>query len=108
MDADICLVLVTAPPSEAPGLARIVVEEGLAACANLIPAVTSIYRWKGEVEEDREALVVLKTARGTVSRLQARIEALHSYDVPEFLVLPVESGLPPYLAWVAAESGGRA
>lgn len=106
MDADICLVLVTAPPSEAPGLARVVVEEGLAACGNLIPGVTSIYRWKGDVEEDRETLVILKTARGTVSRLQARVETLHSYDVPEFLVLPVESGLPPYLAWVAAETEG--
>ncbi|MDT8342367.1 MAG: divalent-cation tolerance protein CutA [Longimicrobiales bacterium] len=96
------LVLVTAPGPEARLLARRVVEERLAACANLIPGVESVYRWQGGVEEAAETLLVLKTTAARVEALRARVRALHSYDVPEFLVLPVEGGLEPYLAWVRA------
>jgi periplasmic divalent cation tolerance protein len=97
------VVLVTAPSAEsAAAMARTLVEEGLAACGNVVPAVRSIYRWEGQIHDDAEALLVLKTERRLVPELKARLPALHPYQVPELLVLPVEDGLGPYLAWVAA------
>jgi periplasmic divalent cation tolerance protein len=97
------VVLVTAPNADsAAAMARTLVEEGLAACGNVVPGVRSIYRWEGKVQDDAEALLVLKTERRLVPELKARLPALHPYQVPELLVLPVEDGLGPYLAWVAA------
>lgn len=94
-------VLMTAPDMEvAEGLARTVVEEGLAACANLLPGVVSLYRWEGELQRDDEVLLVLKSTAGALERLRARAVALHPYDVPEFLALPVVDGHEPYLGWV--------
>jgi len=101
------LVLVTAPAREAAEMARTLVQERLAACVNLLPAVTSVYRWEGAVEEARETLMVLKTSAGRVEDLRGRVVALHPYEVPEFLVVPVESGLEAYLAWVMTETGGQ-
>ena len=98
------VVLTTAPTVEvARDLGSAVVGERLAACANVLPGVTSIYRWEGEVKREGEALVILKTTAGAVERLRARIVELHPYDVPEVVVLNVESGHEPYLAWVRAE-----
>ncbi|MFW6080226.1 MAG: divalent-cation tolerance protein CutA, partial [Gemmatimonadota bacterium] len=77
------------------------VEERVVACGNILPALTSIYRWGGEVERDQEALVVLKTTTAAVPELLERVPALHPYDVPEVLVLPVDAGHAPYLGWVA-------
>jgi len=94
------IVLCTAPPNEASGLARAVVEERLAACVNIIPSITSVYRWEGEVHEDGEALLVIKTTAGGLDALQERLTALHSYDVPEVLALPVSGGSKPYADWV--------
>jgi periplasmic divalent cation tolerance protein len=94
------VVLVTA--ELAASIARTLVEEGLAACGNVIPAIRSIYRWEGKVQDDAEALLVLKTERRLVPELKLRLPALHSYEVPELLVLPVEDGLAPYLDWIAA------
>jgi len=87
-------------PREAGQLARTLVEEGLAACATLIPAVQSIYRWKGQVESATETLVLLKTGADQIAALEARLLELHSYETPEFLVLPVESGSAAYLEWL--------
>jgi periplasmic divalent cation tolerance protein len=96
------VVLVTAPTAEsAAEIARALVEEGLAACGNVVPAIRSIYRWAGEIHDDAEALLVLKTERRLVPALKERLPALHPYQVPELLVLAVEDGLAPYLAWVA-------
>lgn len=75
-------------------------EEGLAACATLIPAVQSIYRWQGEIQLSTETMLLLKTAPGQLAALEARLLALHTYQTPEFLVLPVESGSQPYLEWL--------
>jgi periplasmic divalent cation tolerance protein len=101
------VVLVTAPSADsAAAMARTLVEEGLAACGNIIPAIRSIYRWEGAVHDDAEALLVLKTERRLIQDLKARLPALHPYQVPELLVLPVEDGLGPYLAWVAASVRG--
>lgn len=106
MDMEVRLVLVTAPATEARGLARRLVEERLVACANLVD-VHSVFRWEGALEEQEEALLVLKTTRARLDALRERVVALHSYDVPEFLVVPVESGLEAYLGWVADETGGE-
>jgi periplasmic divalent cation tolerance protein len=100
-------VLVTAPTAEAAAeIARALVEEGLAACGNVIPGIRSIYRWAGEVHDDAEALLVLKTERRLVPAMKERLPALHPYQVPELVALPVEDGLAPYLAWIAASVRG--
>ncbi|HUV69648.1 MAG TPA: divalent-cation tolerance protein CutA [Terracidiphilus sp.] len=96
------IVLTTAANAEEAGsLARTVVEEGLAACVSLIPGVESIYRWKGEVESAAETMLVIKTGVDQVAALEARLDELQSYETPEFLVLRVEAGSHPYLAWLA-------
>lgn len=102
---DARVVLVTAPDAEAAArLARALVEERLAACGNVVPAIRSIYRWEGSVHDEGEALLVLKTRAARVDALRARVLELHPYQVPEVLVLPVEAGSEAYLAWIAAET----
>jgi periplasmic divalent cation tolerance protein len=97
------VVLVTAPSADvAATLARTLVEEGLCACGNVVPGIRSIYRWEGKIQDEAEALLVLKTERRLVKDLKARLGELHPCQVPELLVLPVEDGLPAYLEWVAA------
>ncbi len=97
------IVLVTTPNADAAAsIARTLVEEGLAACGNVIPGVRSIYRWEGKVHDEAEALLVLKTERRLVPELKLRLQEIHPYQVPELLVLPVDDGLGPYLDWVAA------
>ena len=101
------VVLVTAPSADAAAdIARGLVEEGLCACGNVVPGIRSIYRWAGEIQDEAEALLVLKTERRHVEALKARLPALHPYQVPELLVLPVEDGLRTYLDWVAASVRG--
>ena len=103
---DTLVVLVTAPSAEAAaGIARALVEERLAACGNVVPGLRSIYRWEGKVHDDAEALLVLKTTRSRFPALRDRVLALHPYEVPEVLALPVEAGNEKYLAWVRAETG---
>ncbi len=98
---DVVTVFVTAPEREsAIALARQVVEESLAACGNVIPNVTSVFRWKKKVTEEEEVLLILKTSTGKCSALIARVAELHSYEVPEVLSLRVEDGFGPYLDWV--------
>lgn len=100
------VVLVTTPTAEqAAELARTLVDERLAACGNVLPGVRSIYRWEGAVHDDAEALLVLKTTRGRFEALRDRVLALHPYQVPEVLALPVEAGSAAYLAWIGDETG---
>jgi periplasmic divalent cation tolerance protein len=96
------VVLVTcSSPAEARRIARAVVGARLAACVNILPgAVESIYRWKGKVESARERLLLIKTSRKCLARLREVVERVHSYDVPEFVALPVAAGSPAYLAWL--------
>ncbi len=95
------LVLTTvANPDEATRLGRTLVEERLAACATLIPAVQSIYRWKNEVESATETLLLIKTGDEQLAALQARLHELHSYQTPELLVLEVDAASQPYLDWL--------
>ena len=97
------LVLTTvATPDEAARLGRTLVNERLAACATLIPAVQSIYRWKGEVESATETLLLLKTGLDQLAALELRLHELHSYETPEFLVLDVDACSQPYLEWLRA------
>ena len=97
------LVLTTAAnPDEARRLARTLVSERLAACATLVSMVESIYHWEGKLEAASETLLLLKTGAHLIEALEARLTALHSYQTPEFLVLPIETGSAPYLQWMAA------
>jgi periplasmic divalent cation tolerance protein len=90
----------TANPHEAARLGRTLVEERLAACATLIPAAQSIYRWEGKVECSTETLLLLKTGPDQLAALEARLHELHSYETPEFLVLGVDAASRPYLDWL--------
>ncbi|BDG01982.1 divalent-cation tolerance protein CutA [Anaeromyxobacter oryzae] len=102
---DALVVLVTAPSADkAAELARALVEERLAACGNVVPGLRSIYRWDGKVQDDVEALLLLKTTRARFEALRERVLALHPYQVPEVLAIPVAAGSAPYLAWIAAET----
>ncbi len=99
------VVLVTAPtPERAAEIARAAVAERLAACGNVVPGVRSIYRWEGRVQDEAEALLVLKTTRARFEALRDRVLALHPYQVPEVIALPVEAGSAAYLAWIAGET----
>jgi periplasmic divalent cation tolerance protein len=86
----------------AHNLAFTLVEEGLAACVNVIPQVTSVYRWRGAVEESSEVLLVIKTSAAVdLETLRDRLLTVHPYDVPELLLLPVSYGLDKYIDWIA-------
>jgi periplasmic divalent cation tolerance protein len=99
--SDVVLVLTTlAADADPTDLVRTLVDERLAACANVLPVMTSLYRWKGAVEQDREQQIILKTTAERLDRLQARLKELHPYELPEFIVLQPSSGSAAYLAWV--------
>ncbi len=103
---DALVVLVTTPtPERAAEIARALVEERLAACGNVVPGLRSIYRWEGKLQDDSEALLVLKTTRARFDALRDRVLALHPYEVPEVIALPIEAGSARYLAWIAGETG---
>ena len=87
-------------PEQAAEIARILVEEQLAACVNLVPAVRSIYRWQGQVSDDTETLAIIKTTAERYDALASRLVALHPYEVPELIAFPIERGHAPYLAWL--------
>jgi periplasmic divalent cation tolerance protein len=102
---DVILVLTTVPtPQEAQALAETLVEQRLAACVSISGPMRSIYRWQGSVDRNDEHQVIIKTQRSRLAELEARITTLHSYDLPEILVLPVESGSAAYLNWVTLET----
>jgi len=90
---------------DAERIARALVERRLAACVNVVPGLVSIYRWKGSVERDEERLLVIKTRVDAVEALREALVAMHPYEVPELVVLPVEAGHAPYLAWIADSVG---
>jgi periplasmic divalent cation tolerance protein len=104
---DKLLVLVTcSSATEAQRIARAVVEGRLAACVNILPGVvTSIYRWEGKVESAPERLLLIKTSRKRLAKLQAAVEKLHSYDVPEFIAVPIAEGSSAYLSWIEESVG---
>ena len=85
--------------ADAAAIARTLIDERLAACVNILPPMTSVYRWQGKVEQEREQQMVIKTASDRVEALQARLRQLHPYELPEFLVLTA-TGSGAYQAWV--------
>jgi periplasmic divalent cation tolerance protein len=95
------VVFITAANEEnAAAIGRALVEERLAACANLIGPIRSIYRWRDAVEDASEHLLLIKTRAGRYPALQARVKQLHTYEVPEIIAVDIEKGSPPYLEWV--------
>ena len=99
------LIYVTAPDHDtALSLARLAVSERLAACANVLGPITSIYWWDGKLNEDAEVALVLKTRADLVAALTERLCAAHPYDCPCVVALPIDGGNPAFLAWIAAET----
>jgi periplasmic divalent cation tolerance protein len=101
-DDNLVVVLCTVPATHAEQLARTVVDERLCACVNVLPGVRSFFRWQGKVDVQDEQLLIAKTTADACELLQDRLAALHPYEVPEVIALPVAAGLPAYLAWVVA------
>ena len=96
------IVLVTCGSMvEARRIGRSAVEKKLAACANILPRVNSIYRWKGKVERAKEVLLLMKTTATRLRPLEREVKRLHSYDVPEFVAVPIATGSHEYLDWLA-------
>ena len=104
-DDDALLVFTNLPDTDAAvKLARALVDRRLAACVNVLDGCTSVYRWKGAVEEAREVPVMLKTRSARYAELEAVICELHPYELPEVVAVPIVRGLPDYLQWVAEET----
>ncbi len=98
---DIRLLYCTCPDTDtAQGIARALVEQRLAACVNIVPGLRSIYRWKGELQDDAECLLLIKTRAARVKAVSETIRSLHPYELPEVIAVPVVAGLAPYLDWV--------
>ena len=107
MSQEILLALSTFPDAEtARKISNQLVTEKFAACANILPAVESIYRWKEKIESDNETLVLFKLSENRQSAFQEKLRSLHPYEVPEIIVVPISSGLPEYLHWVTENCGG--
>jgi periplasmic divalent cation tolerance protein len=103
--AEFVIVLCTTPnPEVAASLARGLVEQRLGACANIVAAVRSIYEWQGEVKDDSESLMVIKTRRALFAQLAEWLKQHHPYEEPEIIALPLVEGSASYLAWVAAQT----
>lgn len=102
---NVLIVLTSCPDTEvADRLARTLVEQKLAACVNRLPAVNSVYRWQGAVERAIEVPLLIKSTRERLPEIQEVIRALHPYEVPEIVAIPVVAGLPAYLRWVVDET----
>lgn len=106
MDSQPLVIYCTCPDlMVAERIAATVVGERLAACVNIVPGLTSIYRWEGQVQRDAELLLLIKTRQATYPLLESRIRALHPYQVPEIIALPIQAGSAAYLNWIAANTG---
>jgi periplasmic divalent cation tolerance protein len=100
-DTDYQLLITTCPnPEVANKLAHTLVKNHLAACVNIIPQIQSVYEWEGKVTSDAEILLLIKTRRERYAAIEETLLQQHPYDVPELIVLPIETGLPSYLAWL--------
>lgn len=93
--------MITTPTfKEARAIGKKLVEEKLAACANIIPRVESVFFWQGRIRQERESLMVIKTQRSVFGRLMKRVKSLHRYSVPEIIALPITRGSKEYLQWI--------
>ncbi len=98
------LVLCNCAPKDAQNIARHLVEHRLAACVNILPGVRSVYRWQGELCEDEETTLLIKTRQERLEALQEALVEIHPYDVPEIIALPIKEGHAPYLQWVIEQT----
>lgn len=98
------LYITAADADEARKIGRDLVAQRLAACANILPGITSIYRWQGEVAEDGEIAMIVKTRRELIDAVVDRVRTLHSYDCPCVVALPVQGGNPEFLKWIIEET----
>lgn len=104
---DLLLILSTCPDAESAGrIARMLVEEYLAACVTKMPGVASVYRWHDGLREDSEVVLLIKTRRKCFDPLRARLVELHPYEVPEVIALGIADGHAPYLAWLRDQTRG--
>lgn len=98
----VLLTLCTCPDSQsADAIATDLVEQRLAACVNILPGLTSVYRWEGKIEHDAEVMLLIKTTDQQIETLTTRVHELHPYELPEIIAVPVTRGLPQYLEWVS-------
>ena len=102
MNQNLFQIVLTTCPDEACAerIARTLAEEGLAACVNILPPMRSIYKWKGKIEDATEQLLVIKSAVARFPAIRDRLRALHPYELPEIISVPIVDGLPEYLAWL--------
>lgn len=106
MDSPLLVVYCTCPDqATAEHIAETVIDERLAACVNLVPGLTSIYRWQGQIQRETEMLLIMKTGNMAYPRLETRLRELHPYEVPEIIALPIQSGSAAYLNWIADNIG---
>jgi len=100
-----CLIYMTASnDAEARTIARILVQERLAACVNILAGMRSVYRWEGEIQEESEIVLIAKTRRDRVPALTDRVTEIHSYDCPCVVTIPIDGGNPDFLDWIDAET----
>jgi len=98
---DFILAMSACTPTEADTISQKLVESQLCACVNIVRGVTSIYRWKGKIQTDEECLLLMKTRKAHFDALQKKLKSLHSYEVPEFIAVPIAAGSAEYLKWVS-------
>lgn len=105
--SDPIVVLITAPNADqATRIAELLVNQKLAACVQVLPEMQSIYVWKGEIQRDREVLLLAKTTRAKFEQLEREVRAIHSYETPEVIALSITEGSEPYLSWLASSGDG--
>ena len=100
MNEFLVVLTTTGTKAEAETIGKALVEEGLAACINIVHPLTSIFKWQGRLEQTEEALLLMKSTRALYERLETRLKQLHSHQVPEIIALPLVLGSPEYLKWV--------
>ena len=100
MSGEIVVFVTTGSEEQAKQLSHVLVEQQLVACANIFPSIQSIFKWEGQVMEEKESLLMLKTRADLFKEVEAAIRAHHSYDVPEIIALPIQRGSEDYLSWV--------
>jgi len=104
MAEEIVIFVTTSSAEEATNIARTLVDEKLIACANIVPKVRSIFRWQGKICDEAESLMIIKTVAANLEAITSRVKALHSYQVPEIIALPIVGGSAEYLKWVREET----
>ena len=100
MEFQYVVVLITTPADRGQEIANFIIENRLGACVNIVHEVSSIYWWKGNIEKDRESLLIVKTSRARFSELKERVKEIHPYTVPEIIALPIIEGNEDYLIWI--------